>query len=109
MRGEQKGEFSILNCFLIVFLLSNVLFLISFSVNTFLFCELNSFVYDQIESRVAFFLERSGRPGHVGSDKKLLKGYQTNFSNFSRLFFLSFSTWWQRQGMILSLKNSHVF
>ena len=75
MRGEQKGEFSILNCFLIVFLLSNVLFLISFSVNTFLFCELNSFVYDQIESRVAFLLERSGRPGHVGSDKKLWKGY----------------------------------
>ena len=41
----------------------------------FLFCELNSFVYDQIESRIAFFLERSGRPGHVGSDRKLLKGY----------------------------------
>ena len=73
--GEQKGDFSILNYFLIVFLLSIVLFLISFVVNTFLFCELNSFVYDQIASRVAFFLERSGRPGHVGSDRKLLKGY----------------------------------
>ena len=59
MLGEQKGDFSILNCFLIVFLLSNVLFLISFSVNTFLFCELNSFVYDQIESRVAFFLDKT--------------------------------------------------
>ena len=58
-----------------MFLLSTVLFLISFVVNTFLFCEFNSLVYDQIESRVAFFLERSGRPGHVGSDKKLLKGY----------------------------------
>ena len=75
MLGEQKGDFSILSYFLIVFLLSTVLFLISFVVNTFLFCELNSFVYDQIESRVAFFLERSGRPGHVGSDRKLLKGY----------------------------------
>ncbi len=58
-----------------MFFLPTVLFLISFVVNTFLFCELNSFVYDQIESRVAFFLERSGRPGHVGSDRKLLKGY----------------------------------
>ena len=60
---------------MIVFLLSTVLFLISFVVNTFLFGELNSFVYDQIACRVAFFLERPGRPGHVGSDKKLLKGY----------------------------------
>ena len=56
---SKKGDFSILNYFLIVFLLSNVLFLISFSVNTFLFCELNSFVYDQIESRVAFFLDKT--------------------------------------------------
>ena len=73
-----------------MFLLSNVLFLISFSVNTFVFCELNSFVYDQIERRVAFF---SLRPGHVGSDKKLLKGHQTNFSKIlTPLFFLSFST-----------------
>ena len=55
MLGEQKGDFSILSYFLIVFLLSTVLFLISFVVNTFLFCELNSFVYDQIESKVAFF------------------------------------------------------
>ena len=70
-----KRGFFILSYLLIVFFLPTVLFLISFVVNTFLFCELSSFVYDQIESRVAFFLERSGRPGHVGSDRKLLKGY----------------------------------
>ena len=56
---SKKGIFPILNDFLIVFLLSNVLFLIAFSVNTFLFCELNSFVYDQIENRVAFFLDKT--------------------------------------------------
>ena len=52
-----------------MFFLPTILFLISFVVNTFLFCEVNSFVYDQIGNRVAFFLGRSGRPGHVGNDK----------------------------------------
>ena len=72
---SKKGIFHSELSFDCVFFLPTVLFLISFVVNTFLFCELNSFVYDQIESRIAFFLESSGRPGHVGSDRKLLKGY----------------------------------
>ena len=71
---SKKGIFHSELSFDCVFF-TNYLFLISFVVNAFLFCELNSFVYNQIESRIAFFLERSGRPGHVGSDRKLLKGY----------------------------------
>ena len=71
---SKKGIFHSELSFDCVFL-PTILFLISSVVNTFLFCEVNSFVYYQIGSRVAFFVGRSGRPGHVGSDRKLLKGY----------------------------------
>ena len=53
---RAKRGFFILSYLFIVFFIK-YLFLISFAVNTFLFCELNSFVYDQMRLGLHFSWE----------------------------------------------------
>ena len=94
----SKRGFFILSYFLIVFFLPTVLFLISFVVNTFLFCELNSFVYDQIESGVAFFLGKIGKTWTCREWQKTVERLSNKFFEIlTPLFFLSFSTIWMSE------------
>ena len=51
----KRGFFILSYLFIVVFI--KYLFLISFAVNTFLFCELNSFVYDQTRLGLHFSWE----------------------------------------------------